>query len=114
MHSQPSHLPNPGLPSGPPWPRHDRTPDDDYLVPPDPRIGQVVSAQTNRTSSGWYPLDSTLEGQRVAAGIVGFLIGGLGSAGLGAVVADEIRPRSYYGYGMNPPPGLLDEVLRSV
>jgi hypothetical protein len=118
MHSQPSHLPQPGLPSGPPWPRHDRTPgerDDDYLVPPDPRIGQVVSAQTNRKSAGWYPMDSTLRGQRNAAGVLGFIIGGLLSAGVGAWLGELIRPQIFYGYGMNPPPaGPFDDTLRTI
>jgi hypothetical protein len=118
MHAQPSHLPQPGLPSGPPWPRYDRTPgerDDDYLVPPDPRIGQVVSAQTNRTSAGWYAIDTTLKGQRLAAGILGFILGGILFAGAGVAIAGVISPREYYGYGMNPPaPGPMDSILRSI
>jgi hypothetical protein len=93
------------VPSGPPWPRHDKTPgqpDDDYLVPPDPAIGRVVSAQTNRTQSGWYKIDGTLRGQIIGGGVLGFILGGILCLGIGAAIADEIRPHYYYdpyGYG---------------
>ncbi len=111
-------------PSGPPWPRHDKTPgepDDDYLVPPDPAIGAVISAQTNRKRNGWYKIDGSLRGQMIALGIVGFLVGGALFVGIGASLGRAIEPRYTYaydpytgGYQPPPPPGQFDDVLRTV
>lgn len=91
--------PQPRLVQQGPWPRHDKSPgepDDDYLVPPDPAIGRVVSAQTNRKQHGWYPIDRTLRGQMIVAGILGFILGGGLCLGIGNAIADEIRPHPYY------------------
>lgn len=111
-------------PAGPPWPRHDKTPgepDDDYLVPPDPAIGAVISAQTNRKQHGWYKIEGPLRGQMIAGAILGVLIGGLAFIGLGVTIATEIEPRYTYSYdpytgqyAPPPPPGQFDDVLRTV
>ena len=127
--------PSPGLPSappmqprlvpaGPPWPRHDKSPgepDDDYLVPPDPAIGPVVSAQTNRKQHGWYKIDGALRSQMILGGVLGFLLGGLCSLGLGAAIADEVRPRyydAYYGgyggYGAPQEDHTFDELRHTI
>lgn len=88
--------------SGPPWPRHDKTPgepDDEYLVPADPAIGHVISAQTNRKRHGWYKVDSHLRNQMILLGILGLVFGGFLCVGIGSVIANEVRPPYYYDYG---------------
>jgi len=108
------------VPSGPPWPRHDKSPgepDDDYLVPPDPAIGNVVSAQTNRKHHGWYKIDRTVRGQMIAGGVLGFLIGGLIAAAIGGVIGDQIRPHYYYDPYYGTPMGVdhtYDELRTTV
>jgi hypothetical protein len=70
---------------GPRFPRHDGSapgPDDDFIIPPDPAIGEVVSAGTNRTLRGFY---KTRAGNRIGCGILGAILGGI--AGLVVVRA---------------------------
>lgn len=109
------------VPSGPPWPRHDKTPgepDDDYLVPPEPSIGAVVSAQTNRKRDGWYKIDGALRGQMIVGGILGFVLGGLVCLAIGGAIGDEIRPHyydPYYGgYGAQPQDHTYDELRHTI
>lgn len=68
---------------GPRFKRHDGSapgPDDDFLVLPDPNLGEVVSAGTNRTLRGFH---KTSAGNRIALGILGLLFGGfVGFVGL--------------------------------
>jgi hypothetical protein len=70
-------------------------PDDDVPVQPDPRIGSVVSVQTNRTRSGWKKMTQAEKGPRIGLGVVAFVVGGLlGVAGGGALV-HEIAMSGY-------------------
>jgi hypothetical protein len=127
--TSPTSAPVPGtvqprlVPQGPPWPRHDKSPgepDDDYLVPPDPAIGRVVSAQTNRKQHGWYKIDSGTRGSMIGFGILGFLLGGIVCLALGGAIGDEIRPHYYYdpygygGYGAPPEDHTFDDVRREI
>jgi hypothetical protein len=62
---------------GPRYPRHDGSaagPDDDFMVLPDPSIGEVVSAGTNRTLRGFH---KTSAGNRIALAILGLIFGGI-------------------------------------
>ena len=63
--------------------RHDRTPgdlDDDFLVDPDPSIGPILSASTNKTKRGWHPLTSQQKNVRTALCVVlGIVLGVLGA-----------------------------------
>jgi hypothetical protein len=119
----PSGQPYRTAPAGPPWPRHDRSPgepDDDYLVPADPAIGPVVSAQTNRKQHGWYPIDRALRGSMIGFAIVGVICGGLFLGVAGGVIGDQIRPYHpyydpyYYPGYQQPAPDPMDDVLRTV
>lgn len=62
---------------GPRFTRHDGSapgPDDDFLVPPDPSIGEVVSAGTNRTLRGFYRASAA---NRIALAVLGLIFGGI-------------------------------------
>jgi hypothetical protein len=105
------------LPHGPPWPRHDRSqgePDDDYLVPAEPAIGAVTSAQTNRKRHGWYAIDRNIRNQMILWGILGAVFGGVIGAVIGGMFGNAIRPNPYDAYGYYAPPGPYDDVLRSI
>ncbi|AKF09906.1 DUF6585 family protein [Sandaracinus amylolyticus] len=77
-------------PVEPAWMRHDRTaghPEDDFLVPVEPAIGPVLSACTNRTKHGWHRATKIQRNQRIAAGVLGFIFGGIA----GAIFAQLVR-----------------------
>ncbi|MCA9600078.1 MAG: hypothetical protein KC776_42540 [Myxococcales bacterium] len=64
---------------GPRFKRHDGSaagPDDDFLVTPDPSIGEVVSASTNRTLRGYHKGTSNLV-NRIALAVLGLIFGGM-------------------------------------
>src|SRR5262245_26395352 len=73
-----------------PWRRHDGSPgrtDADYRVPPDPRIGAVRSAETNRTHAGWIA-DERLAARMAVAGFVALML----AAVIGAAVVIVTGP----------------------
>ncbi len=68
------------------YPRHDGSAagaDDDLLVPPDPAIGEVISAVTNRTLRGFHKRGTSARIQIAVWAIITAVFGGV----LGAVVA---------------------------
>jgi|GEM_PF-6023149 len=85
-------MPTPGS-----WPRHDGTPPApgaDFLVPPDPGIGLVRSAETNRTATGFLPMDAVFRKTRVEFGLVGLLLGWSAAAALRGGEARAVLPWS--------------------
>ena len=74
------------------WSRHDGSPgldDADYLVAPDPAIGPVVSAETNRRRGGWMADDRALRST-----ILTFAVFGAALAAAPAVYAYVARARA--------------------
>ncbi len=81
------------------WPLHDvaRTPpepDDDYLVPPDPAIGRVLSACTNKRRDGLHKANKVERGHYALVGILAFVFAGIfgiiGGQFLGRAIAGQI------------------------
>ncbi len=78
---------------GPRFLRHDGSaagPDDDFLVTPEPSIGEVLSASTNRTLRGFHKRSRA---NQITLAILGAILGGLFAlgvvhAGLPAVFAE--------------------------
>ena len=65
---------------GPRFVRHDggaAGADDDFIVLPDPAIGEVVSAGTNRTLRGYHKASHTLMNARIALAVLGAIFGAL-------------------------------------
>jgi len=65
---------------GPRFVRHDGSAagaDDDFIVLPDPSIGEVVSAGTNRTLRGYHKGSHTLMTGRVVLAVLGVVFGAL-------------------------------------
>src|SRR5688500_18597540 len=61
--------------------QHDRTPgseDGDLLTSPDPAIGPVLSASTNKSKRGWKKATAVVRNQRIAFAVLGGLAGGFG------------------------------------
>jgi hypothetical protein len=59
-------------------PRHGGVPghrDVDYLVAPDPAIGRVLSAESNRTKRGWTAMDTTYRSHVIQFPILGVGLG---------------------------------------
>ncbi len=64
---------------GPRFKRHDGSaagPDDDFLVVPDPAIGEVTSASTNRTLRGFHK-GTTNIANRIVLALLGLVFGGM-------------------------------------
>lgn len=78
----------------PAWKRHGGFPgsdQDDFMVSPDPSIGEIVSADTNRTRSGWHPLTPAQRTARFLLAFVGLVLGGLFGLFVGGTAADMLK-----------------------
>jgi hypothetical protein len=65
---------------GPRFPRHDGSAagsDDDFIILPDPSIGEPLSAGTNRTLRGYHAATQAQRSNRVALLFLGLIFGGL-------------------------------------
>lgn len=70
-------------------------PDDDVPVQPDPRIGTLVSLQTNRTRSGWKKMTQAEQSPRIALAVIALIVGGV----LGvAITGGAVREIAMSGY----------------
>src|SRR5205823_156712 len=61
------------------WPDHGGRACEDaiYHVPPDPRVGEVLTAWSNQTKTGFHPMPAkALLGLAVIAGVLALLLGG--------------------------------------
>lgn len=81
------------------WKLHDGTPgdaSDDFLVPPEPSIGRVISASTNRKEGGFRKPSPAERSIYFGGGCLGSIVGGMAALFLGMFMAEMVSDYLYH------------------